>query len=250
VRSFVCVCTGNKYPDQYVNILYNMVSRHTSNFTFYCVTDQPRGLKPEIQQVIIKDVFPTWWNKVHIFNKDMPFQGTVLYLDLDVVIFRSIEKLWDFSPNNFAIIQDFNRCRIKNYHVKNSSAMKWMHGKYHHLYEKFCNSQNDIMRRYRGDQDYLTAEVKDAVTWPTTWIMSYKWEIGLEPGEQKNSPNDKFVTQRYSVVTETVIKNGQKIIREKKVKHNLPDDCAIAVFHGKPNPAAITKDPLVIDNWR
>ena len=33
-------------------------------------------------------------------------------------------------------------------------------------------------------------------------------------------------------------------------KHNLPDECSVAVFHGKPNPAEIEHDPLVIQNWR
>lgn len=228
-----------------------MVSRHTSDFKFFCVTDRRRGLNPNITEVVIDNIFPTWWNKVHIFNKHMPFEGTVLYMDLDVVIFRNIDNLWSFAgDNSFAIIQDFNRCRIKNYHVKNSSVMKWQHGKYHNLYENFIQDPKQIMKRYRGDQDYLTASVHQAVTWPTNWIMSYKWEIGLEPGEKRNSPNDKFVTQRYTTETYTVIKNGTKKVKTKRIKHNLPDDCSVAVFHGKPNPEQIVHDPLVIENWR
>lgn len=251
MRSFVSVCTGDKYPNKYVEILYNMVSRHTSDFKFYCVTDRRRGFSPHINEVIIDNIFPTWWNKVHIFNKDMPFEGTVLYMDLDIVVFRNIDKLWSFArDNSFAIIQDFNRCRIKNYHVKNSSVMKWQHGRYHHLYDSFIQDPKQIMKRYRGDQDYVTAKVPEAVTWPTEWIMSYKWEIGLEPGEKRNSPNDKFVTQRYTTETFTKIKNGVKKIKTRKIKHNLPEDCSVAVFHGKPNPEQIVHDPLVIENWR
>ena len=37
---------------------------------------------------------------------------------------------------------------------------------------------------------------------------------------------------------------------ERIKKFNLPDDCAVMVFHGKPNPAQITNDPLVLENWR
>lgn len=228
-----------------------MVSRHTQDFKFFCVTDRRRGFSPHINEVIIDNIFPTWWNKVHIFNKDMPFEGTVLYMDLDIVVFRNIDKLWSFAgDNSFAIIQDFNRCRIKNYHVKNSSVMKWQHGRYHHLYDLFIQDPKQIMKRYRGDQDYVTAKVLEAVTWPTEWIMSYKWEIGLEPGEKRNSPNDKFVTQRYTTETFTKIKNGIKKIKTRKIKHNLPEDCSVAVFHGKPNPEQIVHDPLVIENWR
>lgn len=252
MNSIVSVCTGDKYPDRYVEILYNMCSRHADNFKFFCLTDRPRQLNQNIHQVIIdkNNLWPSWWNKIHIFNKHMPFVGRVLYMDLDVVIFRNINKLWDFGNDNFVIIQDFNRCRIKNYHVKNSSVMKWNHGTQHELYQKFVNDHNQIMRKWRGDQDYITHMLPNAVIWPTEWIMSYKWEIGLEPGEKRNSNNDKFVSERYTTKTEMTIKDGQKIMKNIIVKHNLPDGCSIAVFHGKPNPAEITKDPLVIDNWR
>ena len=111
-RSFVSVCTGDKYPDRYVDILYNMVSRHTDNFNFFVITDRQRQLNPNIQQVIIKQVFPYWWNKVHLFNPAHPFVGDILYMDLDVVIFRNIEKLWGFNPNGFSIIQDLSLIHI------------------------------------------------------------------------------------------------------------------------------------------
>ena len=250
MRSIVSVCTGDKYPNAYVETLYNMCQRHTSDFKFFCITDKKRDLKQPIIEVIVENKFKTWWNKVHMFNKDMPFEGQILYLDLDVVIFRDIEKLWSFAENKFAIIQDFNRCRIPNFHVKNSSVMKFEHGRYHNLFEKFKQNESDIIRKYRGDQDYLTAEVKDPVLWPKEWIMSYKWEIGLEPGEKKRSPNDKFVTIPYTTEKRTKFKNGRQITKEYFVKQGLPNECSIAVFHGKPDPGDIQKDPLVINHWR
>lgn len=250
MRSIVSVCTGDKYPNKYVEILYNMVSRHTKDFKFFCITDRTRGFGPHINEVMIDKVFATWWNKVHIFNKQMPFEGTVLYLDLDLVIFKNIDKLWDYCADHFCIIQDFNRCRIKNYHVKNSSVMKWPHGKYHHLYEKFLADPNSVMKKHRGDQDYVTASVPDAQIWPHDWIMSYKWEIGLEPGEKKRSPNDKYVTNKYKIEHKTKIKNGRTLTKEVLVKDGLPSECAIAVFHGKPDPADIQFDPLIKNNWR
>jgi len=252
MKSIVSVCTGDKYPDRYVDILYNMCSRHAKDFKFFCITDRNRAINSNINQVKIEqgNLWPSWWNKIHIFNKHMPFEGKVLYMDLDVVIFRNIDNLWEFGNDNFIIIQDFNRCRIKNYHVKNSSVMRWNHGSQHNLYTNFLNEKDKIIKKYRGDQDYITHMIPDAVVWPTNWIMSYKWEIGLEPGEKKNSPNDKFVSERYTTKTEITIKDGKKIFKDVLIKHNLPQDCSVAVFHGKPNPAEITKDPLVIDNWR
>ena len=233
MKSFVCVCTGNKYGTEYVDKLYNMASRHASDFKFFVITDARKNWHSRINQIVVDPVFPTWWNKIHMFRDDIGLEGTVLFMDLDVVIFRNIDQFWDFEGDAFVIIQDFNRCRIPNYRVRNSSVMKFVAGQEVHIWKKFVEDPQKIYRRFRGDQDYMTAEFQDSPIWPREWIMSYKWEIGLEPSEKKRSPNDLFVKKPYT-----------------DRKHNLPEDCSVAVFHGKPNPAEIQHDPLVIENWR
>ena len=233
MKSFVCVCTGTKYGTKYVDILYNMVSRHASDFKFFVITDARKDWRAEINQIVIDKVYPTWWNKIHMFRDDIGLEGTVLFMDLDVVILRNIDHLWDFEGDAFVIIQDFNRCRIKNYSVRNSSVMKFVAGQEVAIWNEFVNDPKKIINRYRGDQDYMTARYKNGPIWPREWVMSYKWEIGLEPSEKKRSPNDLFVKHAYT-----------------NYKHGLPDDCAVAVFHGKPNPAEIQHDPLVIQNWK
>jgi hypothetical protein len=168
-----------------------------------------------------------------MFRDDLGIEGRVLFMDLDVVIFRNINHFWDFEGDAFIIIQDFNRCRIKDYPVRNSSVMKFNAGQEVHVWNDFKKDPHSVMKKYRGDQDYMTAKFTNGPIWPKEWVMSYKWEIGLEPGEKKRSPHDLFVKQAYT-----------------NRKHNLPDECSVAVFHGKPNPAEIEHDPLVIDNWR
>lgn len=250
MKSFVCVCTGTKYGTEYVDKLYNMTSRHASDFKFFVITDAKKNWRPEINQIIVEPVFPTWWNKIHMFRDDIGLEGRVLFMDLDVVIFRNIDQFWDFEGDAFVIIQDFNRCRIPNYHVRNSSVMKFNAGQEVHIWKEFLGNPQGVMKKYRGDQDYMTAKYRDGPIWPREWIMSYKWEIGLEPGEKKRSSHDLFVKERITREKHTVIKNGKKVIEEKIKKFNLPDDCSVAVFHGKPNPSEIQHDPLVIDNWR
>jgi hypothetical protein len=249
-KSFVCVCTGNKYGTVYVDKLYNMASRHANNFKFFVITDSKKDWRSEINQIVVQPVFPTWWNKIHMFRNDIGLEGQVLFMDLDVVIFNSIDHLWEYGNDEFVIIQDFNRCRIKDYRVRNSSVMKFQAGKEVKVWEEFKSDPQRIMKKFRGDQDYMTARYPNAKLWPHNWVMSYKWEIGLEPGEKRNSPNDKFVQERITREKIITIRNGQKIESERIKKFNLPSDCSVAVFHGKPNPAEITKDPLVIDNWR
>lgn len=233
MNNFVCVCTGVKYGTEYVDKLFNMVNRHATNFKFNVITDAKKDWRPEINQIVVDPIFPTWWNKIHMFRDDIGLKGRVLFMDLDVVIFKNIDHFWDFESDAFIIIQDFNRCRIPNYAVRNSSVMKFNAGQESHIWTEFLDNPQKIMRQFRGDQDYMTARYKQGPIWPADWIMSYKWEIGLEPGEKKRSPHDKFVKEKYT-----------------DKKHGLPEDCCVAVFHGKPNPAEIQHDPLVIDNWR
>ena len=250
MKSFVCVCTGNKYGTEYVDKLYNMASRHASDFKFFVITDARKNWHSQINQIVVEPVFPTWWNKIHMFRDDIGLEGRVLFMDLDVVIFRNIDQFWDFEGDAFVIIQDFNRCRIPNYHVRNSSVMKFVAGQEVHIWNEFVANPQAVMKKFRGDQDYMTAKYKDGPVWPREWVMSYKWEIGLEPEEKRRSTNDKFVSKRITRQQMTTIKNGQKTVEEKIIKHNLPEDCSVAVFHGKPNPAEIQHDPLVIENWR
>ena len=115
MKNIICVKWGPKYIPEYVNILKNMCKRQsTVDFKFSCITDDEAGLDEDIN--IIK--FPshagikTWWSKVWMFSKDLPLEGTLLYFDLDVVLFRNIDNLWDYEPGKFCILQDFNRCRI------------------------------------------------------------------------------------------------------------------------------------------
>ena len=58
----------------------------------------------------------------------------------------------------------------------------------------------------------MTAERKDCCIWPHDWIMSYKWELGLMKEDQKRA-NDK-------------LRNS-----------SIPQECCVAVFHGKPDPS-------------
>ena len=97
MKNIVCVKWGPKYIPEYVNILKNMCKRQsTVEYKFTCITDDESGLDSDIN--VIK--FPkhsgikTWWSKLWMFSKDLPLEGTILYFDLDVVLFRNIDNLY------------------------------------------------------------------------------------------------------------------------------------------------------------
>jgi len=105
----VCIKSGDKYGPEYVNVLFNMVKRNLSiDFKFVCFTDNKAGINVAIQTYDLP--FPGlngWWNKLALFSKNLPISGTILFLDLDVVIIKNIDCLFNYKPREFIILQDY-----------------------------------------------------------------------------------------------------------------------------------------------
>ena len=231
MNHIVCVKWGNKYISQYVNILYRMVQRHTTvPYEFHCITDDTKGIDPHIKTIKLPNDpwIKIWWSKLWMFGSHFPLQGNILYFDLDVIIFRNIDELFTHKPDKFMIIRDFNRIRIKEWALCNSSVMRWKSGTMNYLWNDFEQNPNLIKGNNPGDQDYITSRAhKDLTRWPDEWIRSYKWElIGLKNTKVRKGTKHTF-------------QNPPKITEQNKV----------AVFHGEPKPFNCG-DQFVIDNWK
>lgn len=209
-----------------------MVKRNcTIDYEFVCVTDNRRGLSKDIKVVELPDLgLHGWWYKLWLFSKDLPLKGTLLFMDLDVVVFDNIDKLFDYKPNDsLLIIRDFNRFMKPNYQRVNSSIMRFKSGVHHKAYQKFMKNNKDWMRNRLGDQDFIYRQMNDFTMWPDEWIRSYKWEMRGRPAMVQDPTGGRnFATTGEPKIT--------------------ADSC-IAVFHGDPNPHKC-KDQWVIDNWR
>ena len=99
-RYVVCLKHGEKYDASYVNTLYSMVKRNCSlSFEFVCFTENTNGLDSNIKTMPLPQIpaIKGWWYKPYFFSGDFPLDGTILYIDLDVIIFRNIDKLFEFS---------------------------------------------------------------------------------------------------------------------------------------------------------
>jgi len=236
----VCVWVGDKYSEDYVTNLYEGVAAHTTyDFRFNVITDKPEIAKkipcrvipiPNWKELGIKifDHRKAWWFKMCMFDPANAFGKNVLYMDLDVTIIRNIDKFFGHEPKKFSILQDFNRQYIPDYHVSNSSIMRWNPKRFSGIWKDFDDSKRHNVAHFRGDQDYLTAyfarkeNSKYKAWWPREWAMSWKWE--LEKGGKRNNGTDR----------------NSYIYPDKPFV--IPPECAVVVCHGDPKPSDINKE--------
>lgn len=225
----ICLKWGKKYSAEYVNNLYAMTQRHcTVPHEFVCFTENRKGIDKQIRTIDLPTMnVDGWWYKPWFFSKDLPIQGTLLYFDLDVIVFRNIDKLFSYKPKQFCIIRDFNRSLRKNYDRINSSVFRLESGMFHNIYKQFEVDPKMHMQKNRGDQDWMYRNIRNYNYWPDEWIRSYKWEM-----------RDRRDLQLHKGKRNFVVDTPPKIL----------DDCSVAVFHGEPNPAD-ANDSWVRKHW-
>jgi len=232
-KNILCLKHGDKYNFDYVNKLFNGVKKYLqSPFNFFCITDNPKHLHKDIQVIPLPNLETKgWWFKTFLFSNDLPISGTILYIDLDVVITNNLEKLFSYNPGQFLIVRDFNRILRPNYPKFNSSVMRFEKGSLSDLWIKFHSDYKNITRRFFGDQDFIYNEKQGvAEFFPNDWILSWKWEIRK---------------------SKTFASGGIKGFKKFQIIENVepPIDCCIAVFHGDPNPH-LCEDPYIIKQWQ
>ncbi|WP_316765431.1 hypothetical protein [Pedobacter frigiditerrae] len=208
-----CMKWGKLYGPEYVNRLYAMVKRNLSyEFKMVCFTDDEIGISPEVQCFPIPSMeipggLPErMWKKLSTLKEDLyGLKGTALFLDLDIVIVDSIDPFFDY-PGEFLIIKDYKKqWRITG----NSSVYRFEIGKHGYVFDDFLNTFDEIRKRHRNEQEYLTQAIFDKGKlnyWPKEWCPSYKYDC------VSKIPFAFWATPR------------------------IPDGAKIIIFHGEINP--------------
>ena len=231
-RQIICIHVGDKYDSSYVEKLYRAVRRNMRSPCLFTVLHDGKDYAiddPFFRKVPINPMQGThqnnlWWYKMQAFRPDVAIDGQNMVLDIDIVVVNSIDKLWDYRPDDFVIIQDFNRRWYPNYPRSNSSVFKFTADRARIIWAECETKPEEYMRRYRGDQDWFDGELSVMKRWPSEWIMSWKWEVlngGLISAHDKRYQSDRT---------------------------ELHKDCAILAFHGKPDPHEVD-DPIIYHNW-
>lgn len=204
---------GTKYGPEYVNRLYGMVRRHLSGeFRFVCLTDDPLGLRSEVECFAIPDLAlpqgipERGWKKLTVFQPDLHgLRGTALFLDVDVVVVGSLDPFFE-HPGEFLIIHDWKRpWRVTG----NSSVYRFRLGELGGVLSYFHEHQAEIRAQFRNEQAYLSSYLHERgklAYWPSQWCKSYKYHcIPPWPLNYLKEPA-------------------------------IPHDARVVVFHGEVNP--------------
>lgn len=171
-------------------------------FRFLCMTDDPRGINPNVEILPLEDEgLEGWWYKVTLFKQQLyHIKEPTLYLDLDVVIKNDIEPFFDL-PGEFCIIEDWNSYPERRFW--NSSIFRFIPGAHPEVWEDFIKNPDEIIRRLHGDQEWITEKMPNPTLWPKEWCPSFK---------------------------------ANCIDRRKRTLLPEPEAAKIVVFHGRPNP--------------
>lgn len=173
---------GDKFPAEYVNRLYGMVSKNLSiPFRFVCFTENNDGIRDEveIQNLPELDLPPgapeRGWRKLTVFKKDFGgLKGKILFLDLDVVIVGALDDFFT-HPGEFLIAHDKkNPKKIEG----NSSVFRFEAGKYPEILEYFEKNSELVKSEVRHEQAYLSREIHKLGKleyWPDEWVPSFKY---------------------------------------------------------------------------
>jgi hypothetical protein len=229
-----CVIHGNAYSWRYVEILYNMLSRNlTPKVNLHVYTEDDREvpapfIKHSLTPWNIAGPRRAWWYKMQLFNS-AHHSGPLLYFDLDTVIVSNIDWIWQQPLKYFWAVRDFKYLWSPTSTGLNSSVMWWDTRKYDAIWQQFIQEDlHKIMLQYRGDQDYITAKIRQPEQrfFDPRRIKSWRWEC-LDGGYN-------FQTRQY---------------QQPSMGTQINNSTNILIFHGNPKPKEIS-DKFVIDHWQ
>ena len=173
---------GSRYGPQYVNHLYEAVSRHSRRVRrFVCFTDDSCGLIPGVEIHPIPDLgLPPRafkrgaWPKLGVFqNCNSKLEGPCLFLDLDVVIVASIDCFFEHRRGEFCVIRDWEHWhqRVRNIRkppIGNTSVFRFEGGTMRNIPGTFLAQRNKALAQFRNEQRFLSYHVAAKCWWPRT----------------------------------------------------------------------------------
>ena len=229
-----CVIHGDAYDWIYVERLYNMLKANSKHDIRLHVFTEPSRIVPapfikhELEEWPgIAGPKKSWWYKMQMFNPTHNL-GRVLYLDLDTVITKNIDWIWNLNECYFWAIKDFRYLWRPTWTGINSSVMIWDTVKFNWIWKDFISKNiNATVKLYHGDQDYLNSllDDKNRRFFDVESMKSWRWQC--------NDGGLDMTSRKY---------------RKPGLGTIVDSNTAIMVFHGRPKPHEIS-DSVVEQYW-
>ncbi len=181
-QTIVCIKWGTRYGVDFLNRLASMIKRNTKRPTrLVCFTDNAVGADPWIEIAplpainIPERVAWTPWRKLSLWQYPLhDLSGDVLFFDLDVVVTGSVDEFFDFEPGRFCVAKNWTQPRSR---VGNTSVYRFPVEKMRAIFNDFDRDPEAILKRFRIEQQYISAVVDDMVFWPQAWCVSFKHSL-------------------------------------------------------------------------
>ena len=229
MKTIVTLLYGDKYNADDVHRIYDA----TKQYHHTCIVDEQNAkhLRPEIKQILIEDP-EGHWEKIKMFKND--WVGDCLYLDLDVIIQGSLDRLFVhcLQPTIcFTYWKDNSMTTTNRRHnpdsryrgegsendpwmqkwkgMYNSSVMAWRDNEARYIYNTFAKQDQYYMTKYCGDDRFLYHENILGSVFPRGLIYSF---LGGVDVETDSAPRSHQILPEYPIV----LLNGQD-----EVNHNL-----------------------------
>ncbi|MFP5077722.1 glycosyl transferase [Rhizobium sp. YIM 134829] len=183
VKQVICINWGTKYGAKFINRLYAMVARNiTPPFSFTCFTDTREGLNPNILcedlpplEVAAMPVnTPGIWNKSRLWGPKLgSLQGPVLFLDLDLVIVRSLDVFFDVGGPDDVVMTRNQTTPFEK--LGQTSLYRFPVGKLLSLQQAFIADPQGIADKYRFEQRFVTKNAPGGpLFYPRCWVLHFR----------------------------------------------------------------------------
>ena len=177
--------TGGDFKLRDVNLLASRISlpyrreeREEEAPKVFCLTDLVATVT-ELRDVTLLPMpftWPGWWAKMNLFHPDLEEYRPFLFMDLDSAVVGDVAKLFPPPEHEGKLIA------LDDFYYRNriGSALLWLpkeSSAVRKIWNAWKENPNPMMRKYRGDQDFIHSQRAVEITWQTFYaslLSSFK----------------------------------------------------------------------------
>lgn len=157
---------GGDFSFQDIDLIASHIHKNSGNVSVYCVTNTFESPVALTHCTLLPMGHPWrgWWAKMNLFSPELEKYRPFLFLDLDTAVLGDVNDLIEQGgiSHNFIMLRDFYRF------TNPASGVMWIpanNDKISQVWRTWNLDPEMWMRKYRGDQDFISSAVKPDLFW-------------------------------------------------------------------------------------